>query len=77
MYYTVNVLFCKVVIIMVVSVNTLELLTSHNGAGMKDWIVPGQYTILRDSATQFYIFQSTIWISETASNVSKAVFILT
>ena len=61
---------------MAVPVNTLEHFTSHNGTGKNDLIVPGQSTIL-DSATQFYIFPSTIWISEIASNVSQALFILT
>ena len=60
---------------MAVSVNTLEHLTSDNGAGRSGLTVLGHSTIL-DSATQFYIFPSTIWNSEVASNVSQAVFIL-
>lgn len=58
---------------MAVSMDTLEHFTSHNGVGRNGWSVPGQSTIL-DLTTQFYIFPSTIWISEIASNVSLAVF---
>ena len=71
----ISILSAKVVITMAVSVNTLERLTSDNGAGKSVLTVPGQSTI-QDSATQLYIFPSTTWISEIASNVSQAVFIL-